>query len=116
MKILPDQAVGNSAEAAAGVSGNHARVRVASHAVAGTGVEKATSGSSNPVVPVQPDTNVTFRRDPNGRIYYVLTDGRSGKELQEIPPQQVRNVAQGIDEYLQEEAKSQAKPHVEVKA
>ncbi|HTP69358.1 MAG TPA: hypothetical protein VMJ35_10685 [Dongiaceae bacterium] len=56
---------------------------------------------------VQPP-NVTFRRDNNGRIYYVVSDAQSGKELQEVPPQAVRNVAEGIDEYVKRE---QAKAH-----
>ena len=57
--------------------------------------------------------DVTFRRDNNGRIYYVVSDAQSGKEIQELPPQAVRSVAEGIDEYLKQE---QAKPHTSLNA
>ncbi|HEY2461191.1 MAG TPA: hypothetical protein VGI16_10290 [Candidatus Acidoferrum sp.] len=51
--------------------------------------------------------NVTFRRDDAGQIYYVVTDARSGQELQEIPQAAVRKAGEGIAEYLkQEEAKA----------
>jgi len=46
--------------------------------------------------------NVTFRRDTNGRIYYVISDPQSGEDIQELPPKAVRQVATGIDEYLQQ--------------
>ncbi len=52
--------------------------------------------------------DVTFRRDGNGRIYYVVSDAQSGKEIQELPPQAVRTVAEGIDEYLKQK---QSTPH-----
>jgi hypothetical protein len=59
--------------------------------------------------------DVTFRRDGNGRVYYVVSDAQSGQEIQELPAAAVRSVGQGIDELLkQEEAK--ARPHVNVKA
>ena len=59
-----------------------------------------------PVNGAQPP-NVTFRRDSNGRIYYVVSDAQSGEELREVPPEAVRSVAEGIDEYLkQQETKS----------
>jgi hypothetical protein len=71
------------------------------------------------VTPAQsvPDrsANVTFRRDASGRIYYVLTDAQSGKELQELPPEEVRKVGEGIAQFLkQEEAKNTS--HLNVKA
>jgi len=60
-------------------------------------------------------TDVTFRRDSNGRVYYVVSDTQSGKEIQEVPAKEVRNVGQEIEEYLkQQEAK--ATSHVNVKA
>jgi hypothetical protein len=47
-------------------------------------------------------TNVVFRRDPSGQIYYVFTDAKSGREIQELPPKQVRNVGEGIAELVKE--------------
>jgi hypothetical protein len=52
--------------------------------------------------------NVTFHRDHNGRIYYVFSDAQSGEELREVPPEAVRNVAEGSDQYLK---RQQAKSH-----
>jgi hypothetical protein len=58
---------------------------------------------------------VTFRRDPQGRIYYVVTDAQSGREIRELPPEEVRKVGEGIDEYLQREA-AKTQQHLEIKA
>jgi uncharacterized FlaG/YvyC family protein len=58
--------------------------------------------------------NVTFRRDASGRIYYVLTDAQSGKELQELPPEEVRKVGEGIADYIKREAARKA-PQLNVK-
>jgi hypothetical protein len=48
--------------------------------------------------------NVTFRRDEQGKVYYVLTDPDSGKEIREVPPVEIRRVGQGIADYLKQEA------------
>jgi len=116
MKILPDPAAGSSADAAARVSTEQSSARSAAAAAAKVAESHSSASASNAVSAAQPDTNVTFRRDQNGRIYYILTDGRSGKELEEIPPEQVRSVGQGIAEYLEKEAKAKSTSRVEVKA
>src|SRR5579859_285168 len=71
-------------------------------------------------VPQQPvthnpqDTNVVFRRDANGQIFYVFTDSQSGRELQELPPKEVRDVGQGIADLVKELQQKNAN-HIEVK-
>jgi uncharacterized FlaG/YvyC family protein len=62
-----------------------------------------------------PQTNVTFRRDTEGHIYYVLTDAESGKELRQVPSEEIRKVSQGIEEYLKAQ-ESKASAHVEAQA
>jgi hypothetical protein len=116
MKILLDQAVNNSAEGPSPQSG-----RVSASPAA------PRPAQSSPAPEVIPETqksapvaailqaNVTFRRDPQGRIYYVITDAQSGKEIRELPPAEVRKVGAGIDEYLKQEA-AKTQQHVEVKA
>jgi len=47
-------------------------------------------------------TNVVFRRDSNGQIYYVFTDANTGREIQELPPKQVRAVGQGIAHFMKD--------------
>ena len=85
-------------------------VRVTAPSQSGTGVSAQDSAPTGIL-----ESNVTFRRDANGQIYYVVTDAKSGKELREFPPAEVRKVGEGIAEYLkQEEAKNT--PHIEVKA
>jgi hypothetical protein len=59
--------------------------------------------------------SVTFRRDANGQIYYVITDSDTGKELGQVPPEAVRKVGEGIAEYLKREQEKQI-THVKVKA
>jgi hypothetical protein len=73
----------------------------------------APAPNVTPIGGQQPD--ITFHRDSNGRVYYVVSDAQSGKEIQELPTQAVRNVGDSIDKYLrQQEAK--AASHVNVKA
>ncbi len=74
-------------------------------------VERA---SQAPVAHSAEDTNVVFRRDANGQIYYVFTDSQSGRELQELPPKEVRNVGQGIAD-LVKELQQKSSNHIEVK-
>lgn len=50
-------------------------------------------------------TNVTFRKDSGGQIYYVFTDAESGRELRELPPEAVRKVGEGIAQFLQQQDK-----------
>jgi uncharacterized FlaG/YvyC family protein len=82
-----------------------------------TGKTVQTVSEVNPTPPISiPDaTNVTFRRDSSGQIYYVLTDSKSGKELREIPPEEVRKVGEGIADYLRQE-QEKSTPHIQVKA
>ena len=117
MKILPEQVVSPSVDASATPGARSDKARLTTQSAAPATVEKASgSASTARVVPVQPETDVTFKRDQNGRIFYLVTDAKSGKELQEIPPKEVRSVGQGIEEYLQKEAQAAQSAHVEVKA
>jgi hypothetical protein len=59
--------------------------------------------------------NVTFRRDGQGHIYYVLTDVESGREIREVPSAEIRKVGEGIAEYLKKEA-TKGTSHVEINA
>lgn len=83
----------------------------------------APSASEEPTIETQktsaiseaPQANLTFRRDDKGQIYYVLTDPRSGKEIREVPPAEIRKVGEGIADFLKEEA-AKAVPQVDRKA
>jgi len=79
-------------------------------------VQEAAKKSAEPATPpvVPTETNVVFRRDTNGQIYYVFTDAQSGRELQEIPPKQVRSVGEGIAEIVKE-LQQKGSNHLEVK-
>jgi uncharacterized FlaG/YvyC family protein len=59
----------------------------------------------NPVVNAE-QPSVTFRRDASGRIYYVVSDAKSGNELEEVPSESVRNVAEAIGQYLTAETRT----------
>ena len=59
--------------------------------------------------------NRGLRRDNNGRVYYVVSDADSGQEILEVPPKALRDVGQGIEDYLKGE-QSKASSHVKVKA
>jgi uncharacterized FlaG/YvyC family protein len=66
-----------------------------------------------PPVPAQPA--VTFRKDSAGKIYYVITDSQSGKEIRQIPADAVRKASEGIDEFLKQ-VEAKEKSHLKVKA
>jgi hypothetical protein len=65
-------------------------------------LEKQIEPPSLSVSPLGQETNVVFRRDSKGQIYYVFTDANSGREIQELPPKQVREVGQGIADLMKE--------------
>jgi uncharacterized FlaG/YvyC family protein len=73
----------------------------------------AANSSATPIVTSQP--SVTFRKDPAGKIYYVVTDPQSGKEIRQVPADAVRKAAEGIDEFLKQQEAAHAS-HIEVKA
>jgi len=81
-------------------------------------VQPVASENSKPAAPAGLlQANVTFRRDQAGQIYYVISDAQTGKELRELPPEEVRKAGQGIEEFLkQEQQKAAQSPSLEVKA
>jgi len=116
MKISPDPVQGSSVDPVSQAAAAAKTERVSTQSSVASTVERASTAAGAAVVPpVQRQTDVTFRRDGNGRIYYVVSDARSGQEILEVPPKAVRDVGQGIEDYLKEE-ESKAGPHVEVKA
>jgi hypothetical protein len=66
-------------------------------------------------VPVERPTDISLRRDNGGRVYYVVSDANSGQEIIEVPPKSLRNISQGIEDYLKE-AQSNAAAHLQIKA
>jgi len=58
--------------------------------------------------------DVTYQRDSDGRVYYVVTDANSGKEVRQVPAEEVRKVGEGIEEFLKQK-QAAASEHVEVK-
>ena len=82
----------------------------------GSSVEKEISvQTQESVQAASAPPDVIFRRDQNGRIYYIVTDATSGKELREVPAKVVRNVGEGIAEFLKQE-ETKISSHIEVKA
>ena len=71
--------------------------------------------SGTPII--TPEPLLTFRRDSAGRTFYVITDAQTGKELAQVPPEKLRNVGEGIADYLrQQEARNAENSHIEIKA
>jgi uncharacterized FlaG/YvyC family protein len=60
------------------------------------------------------EANISFRRDSEGKVFYVVADAQSGKEIREVPATAVRAVGQNIEEYLQQQ-ESKITQHVNVK-
>jgi len=116
MKVSPDQAPG-APEPPSAASNQLNSQRVSTTSTTVSTVEKASTAAETAIVtPAQRQTDVTFRRDSNGRIYYVVADAHSGQEIVEVPAKEVRDVSQGIEDYLKKKEESNATPHIEVKA
>jgi uncharacterized FlaG/YvyC family protein len=61
------------------------------------------------------ELNLSFRKDWDGRTYYVVTNAQSGQIVREIPPEEMRQVSRGVEEYLKSQASS-ANPKIDTKA
>jgi uncharacterized FlaG/YvyC family protein len=98
-------------------SANQAKAeRSSTQSSTASAVESAATAAGTPVVtPTQRQTDVTLRQDTSGQIYYVVTDANSGEEILEVPPKEVRDVGEGIEDYLKQE-ESKAATRVQVKA
>ena len=116
MKISPDPPSGPPVDPPSPATTQAKTDRVSTQSSTASTVERAaTSAGAAIVPPTQRQTDVTFRRDSNGRIYYVVSDAQSGEEILEVPPKAVREVGQGIEDYLKQE-ESKTNSHIEVKA
>jgi len=91
-----------------------APARPVARVVQGHALQQPVEPDPQPVTHSPEETNVVFRRDANGQIYYVFTDAQSGRELQQLPPKAVRNVGQGIAD-LVKELQEKNSNHLEVK-
>ncbi len=108
-QILPEPAVTSPA-----AGSKDSRTPAASPAAAP--VETiATPSDRASAPPLERPTRVTLHQDANGRAYYLVSDAQSGQEIVEIPPKAVRDVGQGIQEYLKQE-ETKATSQVEIKA
>jgi hypothetical protein len=116
MKITPGQNQGTVVDPPSSPANQVKTERVSTTAPTNSPAEKAaaTAGTS-PVQPFERPTDVTLKRDINGRVYYSVADAKSGQEILEVPPKALRDVGQGIEEYVKE-LQSKATTHVEEKA
>jgi len=79
-------------------------------AQAGTGSERVKpSVTSSPLPSTEATSSVTLERDTNGKFFYRVTNSRTGEVIMEFPPEAVRTVSKGIEEYVQQHAPSTKK-------
>jgi len=79
-------------------------VKTAADATASVNQAAAVSQEAAKRPPAQ-QLNLSFRKDNDGRVYYVVSD-ENGQVVREIPPEAVRHVGDGIAEYLKTLASS----------
>ena len=116
MRISTDQIPGASVEPQSATNSQESNQKSSTTSSTESTVEKASQQAETAIVtPAQRQTDVTFKRDTNGRIYYVVADAKSGEEILEVPAKAVRDVDQGIDDYLKQ-AQSKATAHVKTEA
>jgi uncharacterized FlaG/YvyC family protein len=116
MKVTSDQAPEPVVEPQSAAKTSATEQRVSTESNTASAVEQNSAAAQTAIVtPAQRETDVTFRRDANGQIYYVVSDAQSGQEILEIPQKTVREVGQGIEDYLKQ-AQAKASAHVKVKA
>lgn len=79
--------------------------------------QKVINGQQNGTPGVRLEPLLTFRRDPSGRAYYVISDAQTGRELAQLPPEALRNIGEGIESFLkQQEQKRAQNSHIEAEA
>lgn len=116
MKVTSDQSPEPVAEPQSAAKTSATEQRVSTQSSTASAVEQSTAAAQTAIVaPAQRETDVTFRRDANGQIYYVVSDAQSGQEILEIPQKTVREVGQGIADYLKQ-VEAKAGTHVKLKA
>ncbi len=126
MKITQEPVPGTPADAASVAPNRVTTQRVATQASAKPAPpvvdeEKAPATAHSATTPATAgrQTTVTFRRDTDGSVYYVVSDARTGDEILQVPPKAVRDAGQGIEEYLKSQeskATATASTRITVKA
>jgi hypothetical protein len=94
---------------------NNAAVAVRAETPGNNTPGAVAAGSSQSAAPTERPTDISLRRDNNGRMYYVVSDAQSGQEIIEVPPKALRDISQGIEDYLKE-AQSNSAGQLEIKA
>jgi len=116
VKVFPNEVTNDPIGGAPGTPASPSTLRVTNRPTGATPTQNKAAETQQGAVPADTlPANVTFRRDSQGHIYYVLTDGESGKEIRQVPPSEIRKVGEGIAEYLKKEATKGAS-HVKTKA
>lgn len=118
MQVLSNNAVSLTAERASAALPSNALPRATNPSPAfSPALQKADTAPTNNAPDLGLDPLLTFRKDPAGRVYYVVSDAQSGKVLGQIPPENLRHVEEGIADFLQkQEAKGATDSHVAVEA
>ena len=116
MKVFPNEVTNDPIGGAPGTPASPSTLRVTNRPTEATPTQNKAAETQHAAVPADTlPANVTFRRDGQGHIYYVLTDGESGKELREVPTSEIRKVGEGIAEYLNKKA-TKGTSHVKITA
>jgi len=117
---LPDTTTGAAADgtpaiknsqpsAAANVSSESSATDVATATDATTSVNQTAAVSEEATEhSVQQQLSLSFRKDTDGTVYYVVTDEQTGQVVREVPAEAVRHVGDGIEQYLKTEAAANA--------
>jgi hypothetical protein len=114
VKVFPNEATNDPIASTPGAPASPSTLRVINRPTGSTPTQNKAAEKQQASADTLP-ANITFRRDGQGHIYYVLTDGESGKEIREVPPSEIRKVGEGIAEYLKKEA-TKGTSHVKIKA
>jgi len=86
----------------------------ASADAAAANAETTTPQVSKPDATPEP-LSLSFRKDSSGTTYYVILDSQTGQVVREVPPEEVRQVGDGIEQYLKAQA-ALATPKTDTKA
>jgi hypothetical protein len=89
----------------ASTSGSGKKVQSSPEASRSEGSER--QGASPPLPGVETTTSsVTLERDSDGKFFYRVTNSRTGETIMEFPPEAVRTVSKGIEEYVQQHTRT----------
>jgi len=107
MHILPELGASRNNDANVNRSAGNASHGSSPTVSAAAAKQTPSSGSATPE-----SATVTLSKDSDGRFFYKVTNSQTGELILEFPPEAVRTVGKGIEEYVRQHARKKLEAKV----